>query len=65
VAPTGGVLSGQAVQVGALFGVTAFDAIGGAGVEVDARRGLGAFPFPMTRRYWLVVFGPWFFMRRF
>ena len=34
VAPTGGVLSGQAVQVGALFGVAAFDAIGGADVEV-------------------------------
>ena len=34
VAPTGGVVSGQAVQVGALFGVAAFDAIGGTGVEV-------------------------------
>ena len=34
VAPTGGVLSGQAVQVGALFGIAAFDAIGGADVEV-------------------------------
>jgi predicted RecA/RadA family phage recombinase len=33
-APTGGVVSGQAVQVGALFGVAAFDAIGGTGVEV-------------------------------
>ena len=31
---TGGVLSGQAVQVGALFGIAAFDAIGGADVEV-------------------------------
>ena len=34
VAPTGGVLSGQAVQVGALFGIAALDAIGGADVEV-------------------------------
>jgi predicted RecA/RadA family phage recombinase len=34
VAPTGGVVSGQAVQVGALFGVAAFDAIGGTGGEV-------------------------------
>jgi predicted RecA/RadA family phage recombinase len=34
VAPTGGVLSGQALQVGALFGIAAFDAIGGADVEV-------------------------------
>ena len=34
VAPTGGVLSGQAVQVGALFGIAAFDAIAGADVEV-------------------------------
>src|SRR6476646_8762891 len=34
VAPTGGVVSGQAVQVGALFGVAAFDAVGGTGVEV-------------------------------
>jgi predicted RecA/RadA family phage recombinase len=34
VAPTGGVLSGQAVQVGALFGIATFDAIGGADVEV-------------------------------
>jgi predicted RecA/RadA family phage recombinase len=34
VAPTGGVLSGQAVQVGALFGIAVFDAIGGANVEV-------------------------------
>jgi hypothetical protein len=38
VAPTGGVLSGQAVQVGALFGIAAFDAIGGADVEVAQRR---------------------------
>jgi hypothetical protein len=29
VAPTGGVLSGQAVQVGALFGIAAYDALGG------------------------------------
>jgi predicted RecA/RadA family phage recombinase len=34
VAPTGGVLSGQAVQVGALFGIAALDAIEGADVEV-------------------------------
>jgi predicted RecA/RadA family phage recombinase len=34
VAPTGGVLSGQAVQVGALFGIAVLDAIEGADVEV-------------------------------
>jgi predicted RecA/RadA family phage recombinase len=34
VAPTGGVLSGQAVQVGALFGIATLDAIGRADVEV-------------------------------
>lgn len=42
-APVGGALSGQAVQVGSLFGVAAYTAIAGADLEVELE---GVFELP-------------------
>ena len=62
VAPTGGVLSGQAVQVGALFRIAAFDAIGGADVEValegtwELPKLLNRFPASVSRAAVRILF---------
>ena len=42
-APVGGALSGQAVQIGSLFGVAAYTALQGADLEVEV---VGVFELP-------------------
>src|SRR5450432_893513 len=43
VSPTGGIVSGQAVLIGNLFGVAAYTAVAGASVEIATR---GVFTLP-------------------